>query len=132
MCISIADVVVLCLHMSTFLTHRAHEDRPWGSFDRFTENEHSTVKLIHVKPNLEFSLQSHQHRSEFWHVVNGNGTTTNAGEVREVKEGDEIEIPVGALHRLLAGPDGITILEIALGEFDEGDIVRVADDFGRV
>lgn len=118
--------------MSTFLTHRDHEDRPWGSFDRFTKNESSTIKLIRVNPLQEFSLQYHEHRGEFWHVVAGSGTATDGETVREVKEGDEIEIPVGTLHRLSAGPQGITILEIALGDFDEGDIVRVADDFGRV
>jgi quercetin dioxygenase-like cupin family protein len=45
--------------------------------------------------------------------------------------GDEFEIPAGATHRLAGGEEGIVVLELALGEFDESDIERVADDFGR-
>ena len=119
-------------YMATLLTHRDHEDRPWGSFDRFTKNEPSTVKLIRINPNQEFSLQYHKHRNEFWHVIHGGAVATIGEEKREIKEGDEIQLPEGTKHRLHAGPEGVMILEIAFGEFDEGDIVRLADDYGRV
>ena len=113
------------------LTHREHEDRPWGSFDRFTLSEASTVKIIRVASGKRLSLQYHHKRSEFWRVIEGEGTVTIGENDLPANMGDEFEIPVETKHRLAGGNQGITILEIALGNFDEKDIVRVADDFGR-
>jgi mannose-6-phosphate isomerase-like protein (cupin superfamily) len=113
------------------LTHRDHEDRPWGSFLRFTLNEASTVKMVYVKPGQRLSLQKHAKRNEFWHVLTGSGSAQVGDEEKEAKAGSEFEIPAGTLHRLTSGPEGIWVLEIAVGDFDENDIVRVEDDFGR-
>jgi mannose-6-phosphate isomerase-like protein (cupin superfamily) len=114
------------------LSHQHREDRPWGSFEQFTLNEPTTVKILRVNPDQEFSLQKHHQRSEFWKVVAGSGTAFIGENEREVQVGDEIEIPVGTLHRLKGGPSGISVLEIAFGDFKEDDIERVADDYGRV
>ncbi|MEO6536916.1 MAG: phosphomannose isomerase type II C-terminal cupin domain [Candidatus Paceibacterota bacterium] len=113
-------------------TFYKREERPWGSFEQFSDNEVSTVKLIHVDAGQRLSLQKHSKRSEFWRVVSGSGTFEIDGVARDVSVGDEANIPVGSLHRLAGGADGITILEIARGEFDEHDIERVEDDFGRI
>lgn len=115
----------------SLLNNRAHDDRPWGWFDQFTLNEASTVKLLHVDAGKRLSLQKHAHRSEFWRVVEGSGIATLGSEDRTIAAGDEVEIPVGTLHRLAGGTSGITVLEIAMGNFDEHDIERVEDDFGR-
>jgi mannose-6-phosphate isomerase-like protein (cupin superfamily) len=107
------------------------EERPWGNFRRFTNNTPSTVKIITVKPNEELSLQSHAKRAEFWRVISGSGMW----EVDEMKQnfsiGDEKFVPQGSKHRLIAGRNGIEILEIALGDFNEEDIVRYEDKYGR-
>ena len=113
------------------LTERYREDRPWGSFDRFTHDELSTVKIVRVAAGKRLSLQRHAKRAEFWRVIEGAGTVTIGDEQKPAAVGDEFEIPTGTLHRLEGGPDGIAVLEIALGQFDESDIVRVEDDFGR-
>jgi mannose-1-phosphate guanylyltransferase len=115
----------------SILPHRYHEDRPWGSFDQFTLNEPSTVKIVRVAAGKRLSLQRHAKRSEFWRVIEGAGTATIGSEERPVAMGDELEIPVGTLHRLQGGPEGVAVLEISTGEFDESDIERVEDDFGR-
>lgn len=107
-------------------------ERPWGNFRQFTKNDNTTVKIITVKPNEELSLQSHAHRSEFWYVISGSGTV----EIGEIKKdtvvGDEHEIQVGEKHRLSAGPLGIQVLEIAIGDFDENDIIHYEDKYGRI
>ena len=36
------------------------------------------------------------------------------------------------VHRISGGEQGMRILEIATGNFDENDIVRIEDDFDRV
>ena len=115
----------------SLLSNYHEENRPWGSFERFTLNELSTVKIVRVDAGKEFSLQEHEHRGEYWRVLSGNGTATDGNEVREVNVGDVVEIPEHTVHRLKGGNDGIEILEIAFGTFDESDITRLEDDFGR-
>jgi len=113
------------------LPNRDHEDRPWGSFDRFTLNEASTVKILRLHPGKRISLQRHAARAEFWRIIAGSGIATVDDVERAVAAGDEVEIPLGSKHRLAAGPDGLDWLEIALGTFDEHDDERIEDDFGR-
>ena len=105
--------------------------RPWGNYRQFTHNSPSTVKIISVNPDEKLSLQSHQKRSEFWRVIDGSGVVEIDGVRGNVSAGDEREIKTGSKHRLEAGPDGIKILEIATGEFDENDEVRYEDKYGR-
>lgn len=107
------------------------ENRPWGGFERFTLNELSTVKLLTVKPNEALSLQSHHAREEFWRVISGNGTVTLGSIEIPAKTGEEFSIPPETNHRLAAGPEGIVVLEVALGTFDENDEVRISDSYGR-
>ena len=106
------------------------EQRPWGSFELFTLNEKSTVKLVNVDSGKRLSLQYHSERSEFWKVVTGMVEVTLNSSKVILKKGDIITIPVGAIHRI-AGIEDSIILEISFGEFDEKDIVRLDDDFGR-
>lgn len=108
------------------------EERPWGNFRRFTENTPSTVKIITIKPGEELSLQSHTKRSEFWKVISGSGMYDISGGKHDFYVGDEIFVPIGSKHKLFAGKEGLVVLEIAIGEFDEGDIVRYEDKYGRV
>ncbi len=113
------------------LNNRDREDRPWGSFERFTLAEPVTVKILRVAPEKRLSLQYHHARAEFWRVIEGDGTVTIGSIDHQAHVGDEFEIPIGTEHRLAGGENGIAVLELVLGTFDEGDIVRVADDFGR-
>lgn len=108
-----------------------HDERPWGSFDRFTQNQVSTVKTIRVAPDQRLSLQRHHARAEFWRVLSGSGTAQVDGAEHPLSPGVDVWIPQGAAHRLSAGSDGIEVLEIALGQFDENDIERLEDDYGR-
>ena len=105
--------------------------KPWGNFRQFTHNSSSTVKIITVNPGETLSLQNHAKRSEFWRVTRGEGVIEVNGAKHHVQVGDERSIPIGAKHRLKAGPNGIQVLEIATGNFDEEDIVRFEDKYGR-
>ena len=108
------------------------EERPWGFFRRFTHNIKSTVKIISVKSNEDLSLQSHKKREEFWHVTKGSGIFRVGDTEYNVGVGDEQFIPVETKHQIKAGKDGLEVLEIALGDFDENDIIRYEDKYGRV
>ncbi|MFA6355018.1 MAG: phosphomannose isomerase type II C-terminal cupin domain [Candidatus Paceibacterota bacterium] len=107
-------------------------ERPWGNFRQFTKSEISTVKIITVMPNEMLSLQSHKKRAEFWHVIAGSGVVQIEEIKTETKVGDEHVIAVGEKHRLSAGSNGIAVLEIATGDFDEEDVMHFEDKYGRV
>lgn len=107
------------------------EKRPWGDFRQFTLNEKSTVKIITVKPSQSLSLQYHQTRGEFWRVIAGTPRVTVNGVSKVYQSGSEIYVAPGAHHRITAEADLVVILEIARGHFDERDITRIDDTYGR-
>ncbi len=107
------------------------ETRPWGTFKRFTHNEFSTVKIISINPNQELSLQYHDKRQEFWRVLSGNPIITVGEKSGPAAPGDEFFVDVKTPHRMKAQEKPVDILEIALGDFDEKDIVRLEDRYGR-
>lgn len=106
--------------------------RPWGQFEQFTQNEATSVKIHTVNPGGKSSLQSHAKREEFWRILSGSGKVFIAGEEHSAKPGDEYSIPVGVRHRWAGGAQGMALLEICFGDFDENDITRTEDDYGRV
>jgi mannose-6-phosphate isomerase len=109
----------------------AVDHRPWGSFRRYSHNEPSTVKLITVEAGQTLSLQRHRHRDELWIVLDPGLTVEVDGERTVANAGDEFFIPRGVLHRVGAGGQRARFVEIAFGEFDEDDIERVEDAYGR-
>ncbi len=107
------------------------DERPWGRFRQFTENEVTTVKTIFIKKGESLSLQYHNHRSEFWRILSGTPDVTIGDTVTRAKAGDEFEIPVKVNHRIHAIDTDAEFLEISSGNFDENDIVRLEDNYGR-
>ena len=107
------------------------ETRPWGNFERFTLNENSTVKILTIRPKKKNSLQYHRERKEFWKVLEGNPKLTIGGRTVRAKPNDEFVIRKKTRHRIEAGTKRVKILEISFGKFDEEDVVRLEDDFGR-
>ena len=108
------------------------EERPWGNFRQFTHNSPSTVKIIFVKKGEAFSLQYHERRTEFWRILRGTPEVTIGNSVMEGKVGDEFKIPPKTNHRVCSIGSDTEILEIAEGDFDEDDIVRIEDKYGRI
>jgi len=108
------------------------EDRPWGRFEKFHENQLSTVKLLYINANSRLSLQYHRDRWEFWKVIKGTAQVELDGKITEVKEEENIVIPKGVKHRVKALDNNCVILEISYGRFDENDIVRIEDDYQRI
>jgi mannose-1-phosphate guanylyltransferase len=104
--------------------------KPWGRFEQFAQNERVTVKLLHIGRGQRLSYQYHLRRAEFWHVVAGRVLTTLNGRNRVLSEGGNVAVAPRVRHRIRAIVDSV-VLEVATGDFDEGDIVRVEDDYGR-
>lgn len=113
------------------LSNYEKEIRPWGNFERFTLNESTTVKIVAVNPGEAISLQTHEHRDEFWRVLTGSGTIQIDEIVHDATVGETYFSKRGSKHRVEGGPEGLSFLEIAFGDFDEGDINRLEDKYGR-
>lgn len=112
--------------------HIKESTRPWGNFRQFTENEPTTVKIIRVTKGNQLSLQYHLKRDEFWLVLSGNPLLTINEKPVQATPNDEYFITKTTNHRIAAPTDDVAILEIAFGDFDEDDIVRIEDAYGRV
>jgi mannose-6-phosphate isomerase len=107
-------------------------DRPWGNFQQFVSNERVTVKIITVEPGHRLSLQTHSHRGEFWQVLDVPIEVTVGERTWSAAPGESVWVPVGSLHRMAnKGDRPGRLLEIAYGDFDEADIVRLEDDYAR-
>ena len=109
------------------------EDRPWGRYTILYTGPDCQVKRIEVAPGRRLSLQSHKFRAEHWFIVSGTGTAKVGDSTFEVKPGDTIDVTIGEKHRISADETGtLSIIEVQTGSsFDEQDIIRYADDFGR-
>jgi mannose-6-phosphate isomerase len=109
------------------------EERPWGSWHVIDVAEGYKIKRIHVNPGSRLSLQSHEHRSEHWVVIQGEATCEINGEVSVVRHDESIDVPLGARHRLgNQGAEELVIVEVQLGGYTgEDDICRYEDDYGR-
>ena len=114
-----------------------YEERRWGTYrvldDSFyADGRHSLTKSITLKQGKNISYQIHHHRSEVWTFVEGNGLFVLDGEVREVKAGDTVVIPVEHYHSIKALTE-LTFIEVQNGNpLVEEDIERVPWDWDSV
>ena len=110
--------------------HFEMTDRPWGNYKVVYQDSNKKVKVIEVMPKQSLSLQTHQHRSEHWVVVEGTAEVyieTEKYKHHEIVERNEsIYVPVGAKHKLYNNTDQILqIVEVQVGDYlGEDDIER--------
>lgn len=108
-------------------------DKPWGRFEQYTHNLPCTVKIITVVPGGTLSRQYHEGRDELWVVLDSGARIELGEDVLEPESGEEFFIPRQTVHRLsTVGKEPVRILEISFGEFNEEDIVRLEDVYGRI
>ncbi len=105
--------------------------RPWGTYEILLEEENYKVKRIVVNPYQQFSLQYHNHRDEYWTIVDGSGKVIIDGTEYSTSSKTSYYIQKQSVHRASADSDGLTFIEVQVGKCDEDDIVRLQDDYGR-
>lgn len=105
--------------------------RPWGYFEQYANNQKVTVSLMTVDAGQRLSMQSHSGRSELWIVLDEGALI----EVDDIKYhplvGEKFWIPVNARHRLSGIDRTVRVLEVAFGNWQQDDITRYSDDYGR-
>lgn len=108
--------------------------KPWGYYVDLDEDRDDgwKCKRLEVNPNARLSYQRHNNRSEVWVMVSGYADVTlDHGGTARLNQGDRLHIKPNHWHRLAAGPEGCTVIEVQMGQCDEDDIQRMEDDYGR-
>jgi mannose-6-phosphate isomerase-like protein (cupin superfamily) len=107
--------------------------RPWGTYQTIMRGQTYQVKRIVVNPKQQLSLQSHNHRSEHWTVVEGVGTITLDKETIQAPKDKYVYIPVKSVHRMANQTDEpVVFIEVQNGDYlGEDDIIRYEDVYGR-
>jgi len=103
---------------------------PWGGETLLRHTDEYVVKILHLNAGCRTSLQYHRVKRET--MIPGSGRAIleihRNGEVEEhVLVGPQEVLP-GTVHRLVASNDA-EVVEVSSPEL--GDVVRVADDYGR-
>ena len=107
--------------------------KPWGSYEILKQEDNFLVKILIINPGGKLSLQSHEHRSEYWTVVSGNALITINENIMELKTNKSIFIPEKAKHRIENVKDKqLKIIEVQYGNIlKEDDIIRYEDIYNR-
>lgn len=108
------------------------EQRVWGKFITYYDNEQTKVKRLVLNPGKSISMQYHNLRSEFWFIESGVGhiytLDENKNEVLSLKlETHQYHhVPVSQWHRLEnVSDDDLCVVEIQYGtKCTETDIIR--------
>ena len=90
--------------------------------------------MIQVNPGQKLSVQSHNHRSEHWVVLEGTALVVLEGEKHILSPGHSVDIAVKEIHSL-QNPyeETLKIIEVQKGDLlIEEDIIRYEDMYGRV
>lgn len=106
--------------------------KPWGYFINLWRERGLNIKTIFLKPRSRLSFQSHRFRDEVWFLLSGNLDCQIGEKKFRMKKGIPYLISRGIKHRLSALKNGGKVIEISFGKFDEKDIIRYQDDYGRV
>lgn len=117
---------------SEILSEISTTEKPWGRFIQYVLNQSVTVKIIEVNAREQLSYQYHHQRSELWIPLDEGACVRLEGEVIHPDPMEPVFIPQGAKHQLIGESKTYRILEISFGNFDEEDIVRLDDKYGRV
>ena len=103
--------------------------------------EKLSPKILIVKSKARLSWQYHNRRAEIWQVYKGSAGIIGSdsdieNEMKIYNEGDQIVLKQSERRRLIGLDDYFVVAEIwqhtdKNHPSDEGDIIRVQDDFGR-
>lgn len=107
--------------------------RPWGYYTCLNSGDGYLTKIIVVSPHQKLSYQMHEHRSEHWVVLEGNGVVFLEGKKLDISAKSSLDIPVRAKHSLQNPYDAeLKIIEVQQGDvISEDDIIRFDDIYGR-
>ena len=101
--------------------------RPWGWFETLVLAEGYQVRRVHLYPQTQMSMQTHQKRSENWVITSGIAEVQLKERLVKLGANESLHIPVGAAHKLSNPSDAaLTLIEVRTGTYlGEDDVERL-------
>ncbi len=90
-------------------------EKSWGSYRVLDVGTNSMTVKVTLNPGHRMNYHSHEKRDEIWTVINGNGSAIVDGIKRSIKIGDVITMTAGCKHTVIAGADGLQMIEVQIG-----------------
>ncbi len=90
-------------------------EKSWGSYRVLDVEENSMSVKVTLNPGHRMNYHSHEKRDEVWTVVRGEGRTIVDGMEQPVGIGDVITMQAGCKHTVIAGENGLQLIEVQLG-----------------
>jgi mannose-6-phosphate isomerase-like protein (cupin superfamily) len=108
-------------------------DKPWGAELIWAWTHRYVGKIITIETGKRLSLQYHERKDEWIHVIDGQLRLTlendeGTVETRDLGPGESVHVPAGRVHRFEA-VETCRLVEVSTPELT--DVVRLEDDFGR-
>lgn len=91
-------------------------EKSWGSYRVLNIQDNSMTVLATLNPGHKMNYHSHAFRDEVWTVVKGSGVAIVDSMKQKVKPGDVVTLIAGCKHTVIAGSDGLQLIEVQLGE----------------
>ena len=91
-------------------------EKSWGTYRILDVEEESVTVKVTLKPGRRMNYHSHERRDEVWTIVSGSGKTIVDGMEQPVKSGDVVTMAAGCKHMVVAGDEGLQIIEVQLGK----------------
>ena len=91
-------------------------DKSWGTYRILDVEENSLTIKATLKPGSRMNYHSHEHRDEIWNVIQGTGKTIVDGMEQPIKPGDVVTMAAGTKHTVIAGDEGLQLIEVQLGK----------------
>jgi mannose-1-phosphate guanylyltransferase len=107
-----------------------NEERRWGWYrildhTKFDGGNEVLTKKMGIKAGCKLSYQMHYDSSKVWSIFKGEGELALDDEIRLVKPGDVIVIPVETKHAIRANTD-LEFIEVRTGyQIIDDDTVRI-------
>ena len=90
-------------------------EKSWGSYRVLDVEEKSLTVKVTLNPNHKMNYHSHEHRDEVWTVISGSGKAIVDEMEQPVNPGDVITMAAGCKHTVIAGDEGLQLIEVQLG-----------------
>ena len=92
-----------------------YAEKSWGTYRVLDVEDNSLVIKVSLKSGECMNYHSHDRRDEVWTVILGSGKTIVDGMEQPIKSGDVITMSAGCKHTVIAGKDGLQLIEVQLG-----------------
>ena len=90
-------------------------EKSWGSYRVLDVEEASMTVKVTLNPGHGMNYHSHERRDEVWTVISGSGRSIVDGMEQSIRVGDVITMACGCKHTVIAGEQGLQLIEVQLG-----------------